>query len=35
MPYLKYLNEDDAEYALKEVDEGICKNHLEAKTIAY
>lgn len=35
MPYLKRLNEKEAEYALKEVYEETYGNHLGVKTVAH
>ena len=32
---LKCLGPTDADYALREVYEGICENHLEGKSLAY
>ncbi|KAK8921230.1 hypothetical protein KSP39_PZI020105 [Platanthera zijinensis] len=33
-PYLKYLSDEDAEYTLREVHEGICGEHLGGKALA-
>ncbi|XP_074352791.1 uncharacterized protein LOC141691943 [Apium graveolens] len=34
-PTLKYVDPDEADYYLREVDEGICGDHLAAKALAY
>ena len=34
MPILKCVGKEDANYILKEVHEGICGNHIEARTLA-
>ena len=33
MPILKYIGKEDANYILKEVHEGICGNHIGARTL--
>ena len=33
-PILKYVEKEDANYILREVHEGICGNHIEARTLA-
>lgn len=35
MPYLWYLSEKELEYALRELFEGVCGNHLGAMTITH
>ena len=32
-PILKWLGNEDANYVLREVHEGICGNHIEAKSL--
>ena len=34
LPYLRCLIEDEANYALREVHEGICGDHLGARSLA-
>ena len=34
MPILKCVGKEDANYILKEVHEGICGNHIGARTLA-
>ena len=33
-PFLKCITGEDTEYVLREVHEGICGNHIEARTLA-
>lgn len=33
MPYLSYLNEEEAKYTLREIH-GACDNHIEVRAIA-
>ena len=33
-PILKYVGKEDANYVLREVHEGICGNHIGARTLA-
>lgn len=35
MPYLRCLSEEEIEYALREIHNGVCVKQLGAKTIAY
>lgn len=35
LPYLKCLTEDEAEHALCEPHEGVCRNHLVTRKIAH
>ena len=34
-PFLKCLNEGEAEYVLSEIHEGICRNHSGGKSLAH
>ena len=34
-PFLRCLDEDDADYVLREVHEGVCKNHSGARSLAH
>ena len=34
-PYLRCLNHSEAEYVMKEVHEGICENHLRARSLVH
>ena len=34
MPILKCVGKEDANYILKDVHEGVCGNHIEARTLS-
>ena len=33
MPYLRCVEEDEARYILKEIHEGICKDHTSSRSL--
>jgi ribonuclease HI len=35
LPYLRYLDKSEAEYVMREVHEGICKNHSGARSLVH
>ena len=35
LPFLRCLDEDDADYVLREVHEGVCGNHSSARSLAH
>lgn len=35
LPFLRCLNEDDTDYVLREVHEGVCGNHSGARSLAH